>query len=290
MCPSKKQSSSNFLWAVMWFVLSLVVGCGNDALMKYAGSLVSPWQVTFFRCFFSVLTLLPFMYYQGSAAFVSNHLWLHVVRGGLLVLSISLWSHGIKEASITTATIMSFTVPIFVLLLAPIVLQERVTWPLWGATLVSFGGIFLVLQPGHNTLRSSVFFLLAAVLFGLLDVINKKYVYQESLLAMLFYPTLVATVLLLPPLAYVGTFPTRHALPWLLCLGIGNNLILYCLLRAFRLTAVSSLAPFRYLELLFSMGVGYLFFQDMPGRNDYWGAAIIIFCALFITYYQRRSV
>ena len=289
MSVSKRQLFLNFIWAAMWFILSLIVGCGNDVLMKYLGRLVGPWQVTFFRCFFSVVTLLPFVLYQGSVAFISTSSWLHIVRGVLLFLSISLWSHGIKETSITTATIMSFTIPIFVLLLAPIVLQEKVTWPLWGATLLSFGGIFLVLQPDHNTLQASVFFLFSAVLFGLLDVINKKYIHRESILCMLFYSTLVATVLVLPLAIHAGTFPTKYELLWLFCLGIGNNLILYCLLRAFRLTSVSSLAPFRYLELLFSMGFGYFFFQEMPGRYDYWGAAIIILCTLFITYYQHKN-
>ncbi|MHA7878013.1 MAG: DMT family transporter [Bacteroidota bacterium] len=284
------RSSLNYYKAISWFVLSLIISCINDTLMKYIGSLISPWQVAFFRCFFSVITLLPFMLYQGSAAFATNTPWLHLVRGGLLFLSISLWGHGIKEASITTATIMSFTVPIFVLLLAPTMLQEQVAWPLWAATLLSFGGIFLVLQPEHNTLQSSIFFLLSAMLFGCLDVLNKKYVHRESILCLLFYATLVATILLLGPAWYVGILPARNMLPLLLCLGIGNNLLLYCILSAFRLTSIASLAPFRYLELLFSMGVGFFFFQEIPSQRDYWGAAIIILCTLFIGVYQRRNI
>lgn len=280
---------SNYTQAIGWFTLSLVVSCVNDTLMKYLGGLMNPWQVTFFRCFFSVATLLPIMLYQGKTAFFSGSLWLHMARGGLLFLSISLWGHGIREASITTATIMSFTVPIFVLLLAPVVLKERVAWPLWAATLLSFGGIFLVLQPGYNNLQSSVLFLLSAALFGLLDVINKKYIHRESILCMLFYSTLVAATLLLGPAWHVGVLPTSRELAWLLCLGIGNNLLLYCLLRAFRLTSISSLAPLRYLELLFSMGVGYFFFQETPSQHDYLGAVIIILCTLFIGFYQRRN-
>ena len=153
----------SYAQAMGWFTLSLMVSCLNDALMKYMGSLMSPWRVAFFRCFFSVATLLPCMLYSGRTAFFSGSPWLHIARGGLLFLSISLWGHGIQGASITTATIMSFTVPIFVLLLAPVVLKERVTWPLWVATLVSFGGIFLVLQPGHDAWESSILFLLRYV-------------------------------------------------------------------------------------------------------------------------------
>jgi S-adenosylmethionine uptake transporter len=231
------------------------------------------------------------MLYQGRVSFQTHRSLLHVIRGVLLFVTISLWSHGVKEAPITTATIMSFTVPIFVLLLAPIFLKECVTWPMWMATLVSFGGIILVIQPTQGSFHSaSILFVLAAALFGLLDIINKKYVTQEPMLCMLFYATLTATILLIFPAMRAGTIiPTGHALLWLLALGIGSNLILYFLLKAFTLTSVSSLAPFRYLELLISMGGGYLLFQELPSRNSYLGAAIIVPCTLFIVYYQHRN-
>ncbi len=281
---------SNYLKAVVWFVLSLIVSCGNDAIMKYVGTHVSPWQVAFFRCFFGTITLLPLMLCQGRVYFKTHRPLLHVMRGVLLFVTISLWSRGVKEAPITTATIMSFTVPIFVLLLAPIFLRERVTWPMWMTTLIGFGGIILVLQPTHCSFHSaSVLFVLAAALFGLLDIINKKYVTQEPMLCMLFYSTLAATLLLVFPAMYAGAMPTGQALLWLLVLGMGSNLILYFLLKAFTLASVSSLAPFRYLELLVSIGGGYLFFQELPSRNSYLGAAIIVPCTLFIVYYQHSN-
>lgn len=284
------RSLAKYLKAVVWFVLSLIVSCGNDAITKHLGAYMSPWQVAFFRCFFGAVTLLPCMLYQGQVSFKTRRPLLHVMRGGLLFVAISLWSHGVNGSPIATATIMSFTVPIFVFLLAPIFLRERVTWPMWVATLVGFGGIVLVLQPSYwSFYNTSLFFVLAAGVFGLLDVINKKYVTQEPMLCMLFYSTLAATILLVLPAIYTGTIPTGRALLWLLVLGIGSNLILYLLLKAFALTSVSSLAPLRYLELLTSMGVGHLVFQEMPGRHSYLGAAVIIPCTLFIVCHQHRS-
>ena len=280
----------NYLKAIVWFVLSLIVSCGNDAITKHVGAHISPWQVAFFRCFFGVVTLLPLMLYQGQVSLRTHRPLLHVMRGVLLFVAIGLWSHGVKEAPITTATIMSFTVPIFVLLLAPIFLRERVTWPMWVATLVGFGGIVLVLQPScWSFYGPSSCFVLAAGVFGLLDVINKKYVTQEPMLCMLFYSTLAATVLLALPAIYAGTMPPGDVVPWLLVLGITSNLILYLLLKAFMLTSISALAPFRYLELFISMGVGRLFFQELPSRHSYLGAAMIIPCTLFIVYYQHCS-
>ena len=190
----------------------------------------------------------------------------------------------------TTTTLMSFTVPIFVLVLAPFFLHERVTRPMWLATLMGFGGIVLVLSPSQWAFHSAALYLvLAAFLFGLLDIINKKYVTQEPLLCMLFYSNLVATVLLAWPALAAGPLPSTHALGWLLLLGVGSNLILYCLLKAFTLANASSLAPFRYLEWVISMAVGYVLFHELPTAHSYLGAAIIIPATLLIVYAQSQS-
>ncbi len=281
----------NYARAIVWFVLSLIASCGNDAIMKYVGTNISPWQVAFFRCLFGTVTLLPVMLYYGKASFKTQRPLLHVVRGGLLSAAIGLWSHGIQAEPITIATIMSFTVPIFTLMLAPILLKERVTRAMWLVTWVGFAGIVLVLQPEDWSFHtSSLLFVLATILFAILDIINKKYVTQEPMLCMLFYSTLIATVVMAFPALCVGALPTtRHTLGWLLALGIGSNAILYFLLKAFALANASSLAPFRYLELLISMGVGYVFFQELPSIRSYLGAAVIAPCALFLVYHQGRK-
>jgi len=285
-----QKSFLNYLQAILWFVLSLVVSCSNDALMKYTGATISPWQVAFFRCLFGTISLLPLMVYYGSTSFTTHRPWLHVLRGGLFFIAMALWSHGVKVAPITTTTLMSFTVPIFVLILAPLFLHERVTRPMWLATLMGFGGIVLVLSPGRFAFHSAALYLVpAAFLFGLLDVINKKYVTQEPMLCMLFYSNLGATLCLAWPALTVGTMPDQHALAWLLVLGVGSNLILYFLLRAFALTGASSLAPFRYLEWVISMAIGYVLFQELPATHSYLGAAIIIPATLVIVYAQSQN-
>ena len=280
----------NYLKAVLWFVLSLVVSCGNDAITKYTGTHISPWQVAYFRCLFGTLSLLPLMLYHGPVAFKTTRYWLHLLRGGLLFIAISLWSYGVKAVPMTTTALISFTIPIFVLLLAPIFLQERVKWTLWLATLICFGGIVLALQPSHQSFHSaSLSLLLASLSFGLLDILNKKYITQESMLCTLFYATLIATVLLAVPALYAGPMPTGPTLAWLLVLGISNNLILYFVLRAFALASASALAPFRYLELLIAAGVGYVFFQELPTSHTYLGAALIMPCTLLVMYSTKHS-
>jgi S-adenosylmethionine uptake transporter len=229
------------------------------------------------------------MLFQGKKAFITHRWSLHLLRGLLIFAAIGLWSQGMKTAPITTATMMSFSVPLFVLVLARLLLREHVAWPLWVATLLGFVGIVFILGPSDDTFREgSGLFLLGAILFGLLDVLNKKYVTHEPMLCMLFYATLVALLCVLYPALQAWRRPTLPELAGFVALGIGNNLILYFLLRAFALAGAASLAPFRYLELFISMTVGYIFFNEIPAIRGYLGAAFIIPSTLFIGYYQMR--
>lgn len=276
-----------YIQATGWFILSLVISCCNDAITKYLGYTLDPWQIIFFRFSFGIITLVPFILYKGKQAFNTSRWLLHIGRGILLFLAIGFWTEGIKTSPITTATVMSFSIPLFVLLLSSMLLKEKVSWPMWVSTGGGFIGIVLLLQPSVDTFHPrSCFFVMAVILFSLLDILNKKYVAKESTLSMLLYSSIVALIFTTYPAIKVWQNPTLLEWSNLLILGIGGNLILYFLLRAFALANASALVPFRYLELLLSMLVSYFVFQELPTMSGYIGSAVIIPCTLFIWYLQ----
>ena len=76
--------------------------------------------------------------------------------------------------------------------------------------------------------------------------------------------------------------PTNRDIFYFIILGIGSNFILFCILKAFNTVKASVLAPLRYLELIFSMLLGYLVFNDIPNYNMLIGALIIIPTSLYV--------
>ncbi len=279
------------LKGIFWFICSLLIGCGNDILTKYISYTIDPWEITFFRCALGTLFLLPIMLYKGFSSFKTQRISLHILRGLLLFIAMGCWSIGIKHSPLTIATIMSFTVPIFLLLFAPIFLKEKVTWQMWLATLFGFIGIIVAVQkPGIWSFNLySLCFVMGAMLFAGLDIINKKFVNQEPLMCMLFYSSLASSLLTFFPALCVWQWPTAKFLLLLILLGIGGNLILYCLLKAFFLVKASFLAPFRYLEFIFSILASYFIFYEIPGLNSYISAIIIIPTAFFIVLQKNKQ-
>lgn len=282
--------NKEYLTGISWFLLSLVISCLNDVITKYLGSSLHPMQIAFFRFFFGMISLLPFMLYYSKTSFQTSRPILHVIRGILLFSAISIWCFGLNFVPILSATLLTFTIPFFILILAPIFLQEKVGWQLWMATLLGFIGVALVLNPTKMDFNPLSFVMcLSATMFALLDIINKKFVIKESMLSMLFYSALVTSILSFYPALQVWSALKLNESILLFILGAGSNLILYCLLKCFSLVNASAVAPYRYLELVLSALFGFIIFREIPSFYTYVGAAIIIPTTLYIAYKQLES-
>ena len=152
-------------------------------------------QVAFLRFMFSVITLLPFMLYYGKKSFKTERPSLHIIRGSLLFIGITLWCYGLRVVPLASATVINFTIPFFVLFLASIFLKEKVGLMRWLATIFGFVGIYIVLDPNSASFHlHSLILLVSALMFASLDVINKKYVIKETMLSMLFYSAIVPSI------------------------------------------------------------------------------------------------
>ncbi|AIL64694.1 putative permease, DMT superfamily [Rickettsiales bacterium Ac37b] len=275
-----------YIQAVLWFVASILISAGNDLLAKLLGGNLHHMQITFLRFFFSMVTLLPVMFCYKEK-FKTDYLLLHVLRGTILCIAIILWIQSLNSVPIILATIISFTIPLFFIILARLFLNEYIGWQRGLVTLVGFCGILVLIIPAQVSMDSAALLLLvASILFASLDILNKKFVTKETMLNMMFYSSLVAVLIVSVPAYIVWNKPTSQDLILCFVLGCGANLILFALLKAFSMSEASALSPFRYLELFFTAVLGYIFFSDIPNMYHVIGAAIIIPSTLILVYYE----
>lgn len=279
-----------YLVGVGWFVLSLVCSSLNDIINKYTGMQLHSVEVTFLRFAFGALTLLPVIMYQGKRSIITHNPLVHISRGVLLFLAINAWVYGLSESPVVNATVMSFSIPLFNLVLASMFLKEKVLWQRWLVTIVGFCGIALLLSPSFDGIDvGTVAFACASLFFASLDVINKRFIVEESMTSMLFYSSLITACLAAPAAMYYWQTPTLEVTLLFLVLGASSNLILYFILRAFALLDATAVAPYRYLELPISAVAAFLVFGEVAPAHTWQGAAIIIPCAFFLAYTETRK-
>lgn len=281
-----------YFLGLLWFMLSLVVCVFNDGLMKYLGDDYVPSQIVCLRYFFASLSLLLIAFFRKNlrCCLISKRCRLHGVRAVFLFVAILLYCAALHKLPISTVIALNFVIPLFTLLFAHCFLKEHIGRDRFLATLIGFVGVCVIFEPYNNDFATSyaILLLLSSALFAILDVVNKKYVTSEGPFTMVFY-TAIFTFLISLPFAIIS-WKLPSALDWILFIGIGigANLLLYCILKAFEYVDVSALAPFRYLELILSALVGYYIFNELPSIATIVGAMIIIPCTLYIVYSETR--
>lgn len=281
----------SYFVGVSWFILSLFSSSINDVISKYAGIRLHSYEITFFRFMFGTMTLLPFVIYYGTSTLKTSRPMVHFLRGLLLFFGIAGWTYGLTLAPVTTATVVSFMIPIFVLILGVFFLSENIIWQRWVVTIVAFSGLVVTLSPNSENFNPEVLiFLAAAMAFAILDIINKKFIIQESMISMLFYSAIVTALLALPFALQYWITPTMEELLLLFILGASANLILFFLLKAFAAIDVTALSPYRYIELIVTAIIAYIVFNEIPDEETLWGALIIVPSTLFIIYSEKKEL
>lgn len=281
---------------IVWTILAGIFSNLNDTSIKLVASNLPAMQITFFRLFFGMLIILPVLLLQGRNAFKIKNAKNHILRIIIGFGAIACWIFGASQTSLPSITTISFACPLFVLPLAYIFLGEKSDWRRILAVSMGFIGVIIIafFEKGHVaeaagvlSLHPGVLFLLgAALLFALSDILNKKMVATESLISLLFYFYFGTALIGVVPALLVWQTPGYLDLGYLLILGLGGVLILYCILKAAAATEISSIAPYKYVELVFSIFVGYFLFQEIIKVSTVTGAALIIPSALLIAYYE----
>ncbi len=283
-------NNKTYFVGIFWFIASIVISCMNDVISKYTGSNMHGAQISFFRYFFGLISLIPVILMSSKDSLKTSNISIQIVRGILLFFGISGWTYAITITKLANVTVMSFTIPLFTLLLGIFFLSEKIHWYRWVATIVGFIGIFIIISPSSlNIDKGIIIMLFSAIAFASLDIINKKFIVKETMLAMMLYSAIITTLLSLPMAIKYWQPVACHELLLMLILGIGSNLILYCLLKSFAIVDATAVAPYRYLELIISFSVGYLLFQEVPPQTTWLGACFIIPATLFIAYSETKK-
>jgi drug/metabolite transporter (DMT)-like permease len=253
-------------------------------LMAVAGRSVLETHDTFevmaFRSVIGVLIVGGFAIATGRAGAIrTQRLGLHSLRNIAHFTGQNLWFYALTLIPLAQVFAMEFTSPLWVLLLSPFLLAERVRGLQYLAALVGFCGILVVAQPFSGSIDIGlVFAAAAAFFFALTAVLTRKLTRTESLVGILFWLTALQLIFGFIACFYDGaiTWPTLATLPWLVVIGIAGLCAHLCLTTALGLAPASTVMPMDFIRLPVIAVIGALLYQETLEANVALGAALII--------------
>ncbi|APE45359.1 EamA family transporter [Sulfitobacter alexandrii] len=179
-------------------------------------------------------------------------LGLQVVRNLVHFSGQNLWFYAVTVIPLAQVFAFEFTTPLWVIVLSPVFLGERLTRVRTIAALMGFIGILIVARPTVAGLNSGVLAAAGcAVFFALTFITTKKLTARQSITAIMFYLTLLQLILGLVTAGYDGdiALPTLASTPLLALVGTCGLLAHFCITNALRLAPAAVVSPIDFARL-----------------------------------------
>lgn len=269
-------------------VVFMVIGGVSIALMQAAVKLISfelhPFIITLYRAGLVFVVLLPILFWRGRAVFNTSSIRLQVVRGGIGGLGMLCVFTGLSMISLAEVTVLLFTVPIFATLLSIVFLSEKVGVRRWTAIFVGFLGILIIARPQGSVSTGHLFILCAALSWSTSILIAKKLTEKDTVISITFWQAMGCV-----PLAFIASlfvwelpsFVQLGALLGIAALGTVGHAMLYA---ALKVGQVSVILPLDYIRIIWSAGLGFILFGQLPTLHLYVGSLLIIAATAFLSY------
>ncbi len=217
-----------------------------------------------------------------------NKVWL-VVRGVIGAASVYFFYRGIMNLGLGKGTILNYTYPIFAALFAPVLLKERLPWDVLAAVVVSFAGIWLVVNPGSIGAVSieDLLALLGGILSGVAVVAIKKL--RETETPYIIYLAQCVFGLLVIGWPTAASSFSFAAAQWfiLLAIGIVATVAQLTMTWAYKHVSATEGSLMAFLTPVLNVFLGVIVFGETMGVLTVVGSAIVLACCGYVAFRER---
>ncbi len=277
-------------------LMLLAVSCFSimAALVK-AADRVPPGEAVFFRAFCALPVILLWLAVRGEVrSGLSVQSWKgHAVRAIAGTVAMGLGFLGLKLIPLPEATAIRFVTPILVLIFAAMILGEVIRLFRISAVIVGLFGVMIVIWPrlsfdiGDAALLGVIVTLASGGLAALAQVFVKAMAGTEKTTAIVFWFSATASGLALLSLPFGWVLPSGIEWIWLIGAGLIGGLGQILLTSGYKYAEASTLAPFTYVAMIWSLILGYFVFGEVPTWPMLSGAALVIAAGVTIVLRER---
>lgn len=195
----------------------------------------------------------------------ADRLGLHFIRNVAHFTGQNLWFYAITVIPLAQVFALEFTGPIWVILLSPLILKERIRPLGIAAAIIGFIGILLVAKPGATTISPGIIAAaLCAIGFGLTAIFTRLLTKTQTITCILFYLTGMQAIFGLICAGIDGdmALPTAMTLPWVILIGIAGLTAHFCLTKALSIAPATLVMPLDFLRLPIIAVVGIILYAE----------------------------
>ncbi|WMI67337.1 DMT family transporter [Mangrovimonas sp. YM274] len=260
---------------ITFMILSTFSFALMNVTVKYLSN-IHAFQLVFFRSLGSLVFTFGYLL-RHKIPIMGNQRKLLVLRGIVGVTSMTLFFMSMKYLPVATAVSLRYIAPIFAAIFAVLFLKEQIKPVQWLFFMMAFSGV-VVLKGFDTELQTYglVLVLLAAVFSGLVYTVINKIGTKDHPVVVVNYFMVIAT--LTGGLLSINHWTTPHGMEWPLLglLGVFGYFGQVYMTKAFQSAATGLVAPMKYIEVIFTLIIGILWFKDVYSFWSFLGILLIV--------------
>jgi len=285
---------NNEITGIFYMLIAQFSFATNDALVKliyqnYSELLILN-QVIFIRGLFALLFMAAILYYKKlldfRTIFISKEL---NIRGFLEALACLFFFLGVATLPFAKVYILLSLAPIILTLFGIIFFNEKVRWVRWGAIILGFSGVVVVINPAKLEYGFYFIFpLISALALSLRDVYTKKMKSNFHSLQIAFITCFVVTIFFGVLSFYKFYSFSSFELLVLIVASIFLSSGYIFAVATIKVAMVSTTSTFRYSVIIWGIVYGYFMFNEIPKLNTFIGGLMIIVSGLIIILREKQ--
>jgi drug/metabolite transporter (DMT)-like permease len=277
----------------LWILLSALCFVAMTTMVRFLSSIYSAEVQTFYRQLAGLIVLWPIVVFRGWSVLAARRWGLMLFRSAAQSLGFILTFYSFQVLPLADANAFSFTRALWVVPLAVLFLGERLGLPQLVLTVIGFGGVLVMLDPGGFAFgKGQVTALIAALLIAATNISVKSLSRDQSIFTLVIWSSFLGAALTAPFAIVQAHVPSGPDLLLLLLMGTLGVAAQMCNVRGLQIGAASVVVPIDYTRLIFATVIGSILFGEYPSVATILGAAFIIGATVLlgIIEYRKRGV
>ncbi len=270
---------------VIFLAAGLLFAALSGALMKLMAAELHPIQITWGRYIDYIACVGPVALWRyGSEVFNPPRIGVQAWRSAVILAETLLFIYAAKTLPLAEAIAIIYVYPFVVTLLSPWLLGERMPPIAWFGCFAGFAGVLIVVRPETSGISfAAAMALVTGVMYALHLVFTRIVAEDTPPLVSTTFLALVALVLLTPSVPLIWENMGLRQTMFVTAMGIINAIAHLLIIMAFARSTASGLAPFAYVEIVWAIVRGFLFFSDIPDAMNIVGMAVIVTSGVLVS-------
>ncbi len=271
--------------AALWMLGAIASFSSMAVAGRMINNEIDTFELMMYRSFIGIAIVLAVASVTGTLSEINRqHFGLHFIRNIAHFTGQNLWFAALLMIPLAQLFALEFTSPIWVMLLSPLFLNERLTRTRLAVAAAGFIGILIVTRPDFSNIELGIILAaLSAIGFAGSAIFTKKLTRVTSITCILFWLVVLQAVFGVITAGWDGdvAWPSPAIWPYVALVSVAGLCAHFCLTTALSLAPATVVVPIDFGRLPVIAIIGMLFYNE---PLDVWVllGALIIFAANYV--------